>query len=275
MTAHILFFLLSVCSAYLTDPPTTADPKTVSDCSNWIVAKAGDKCDEIASEFSISVTDFGSVYNPSVGPSCKLSTGDSYCVERNYGIPSSVPSPTKPAAGQSATTKPTQTSKGITTPLPTQPGMTSNCNKFYKPATDEDCSYILSSQGISMADFYEWNKGVGMNCETMWADTYQCVGVIGGESIPRTTSRPTPTTPQTATTTMSRSGNGISTPQPTQPGISPNCDKFYKVQQGEGCWDITVKFGISLDDFYAWNAGVGSNCEKMWANTYQCVHVFK
>ena len=44
--------------AYLVDPPTKADPKTVSDCSNWVTAASGDKCDVIASQNGISVSDF-------------------------------------------------------------------------------------------------------------------------------------------------------------------------------------------------------------------------
>lgn len=61
--------------------------------------------------------------------------------------------------------------------------------------------------------------------------------------------------------TMTR-GNGISTPQPTMPGMTAKCDKFYKVQKGEGCWDVTDKNDISQADFYAWNTGVGLTVKR-------------
>lgn len=49
-------------SAYLEDPPTTADPSTVSDCSWWTVAASTDTCAAIASANGISVSDFELVY---------------------------------------------------------------------------------------------------------------------------------------------------------------------------------------------------------------------
>lgn len=49
-------------AAYPTDPPTKADPNTVSDCSDWIVAASGDSCGAIASGHGIGVSDFENVY---------------------------------------------------------------------------------------------------------------------------------------------------------------------------------------------------------------------
>lgn len=48
--------------AYLEDPPTTAAPDTIQDCSWWHVAEAGDECTAIADVWSISVSDFTLVY---------------------------------------------------------------------------------------------------------------------------------------------------------------------------------------------------------------------
>jgi len=44
-------------------------------------------------------------------------------------------------------------------------------------------------------------------------------------------------------------GKDINTPQPTMPGMTAKCDKFYKVQKGEGCWDVTDKPDISQAEF--------------------------
>lgn len=49
-------------SAYLQDPPTSADPSTVSDCSWWIIATSTDTCAAIAGANGISVSDFELVY---------------------------------------------------------------------------------------------------------------------------------------------------------------------------------------------------------------------
>lgn len=80
----------------------------------------------------------------------------------------------------------------------------------------------------------------------------------------------TTATPTTTTTP----GNGISTPLPTQPGMTTNCNKFYKVKSGDICANIATVNGISLADFYAWNTGAGNNCQSLWTDTYCCVGMF-
>ncbi|KAJ9143047.1 LysM domain-containing protein [Pleurostoma richardsiae] len=250
---------LSLACAYLTDPPTTADPNTVSDCSYWVVAASGDSCTAIAADYGISEIDFENIYNPSVGSTCKLNPGQSYCVERNYGIP-------PPTASTTTISSPTATStgNGISTPTPTQSGMAANCNKFYLTKSGDSCANIASANGILLADFYTWNTGVGSSCQTLWADTYYCVGIIG-QTMPATSTA--------ATSTTSSSGNGITTPTPTQAGMTSSCNKFYMTETGDSCAVIASTYGISLSDFYAWNTGVGSNCQSLWADTYYCVGI--
>jgi hypothetical protein len=207
-------------------------------------------------------------------------------VERNFGIPSE---PTVTATSSPSTTA--AAGNGIVTPLPTQGGLTSNCREFYKPEKGENCATILAKYGISIAEFYAWNSGVGSTCDNMWADTYHCVGknlfrehqnwiavlltpllaVIGQTSRPQNL----PPTPTTTTRTPTTTGTGINTPLPTQPGMTPNCDKFYFVKEGETCAGIIRQFSISLNQFYDWNKGVGSDCKDMWAKAYVCLHAFK
>ena len=54
--------------------------------------------------------------------------------------------------------------------------------------------------------------------------------------------------------------NGVATPTPTQSGMTENCNKFHKVVNGDNCESIAKNTGISLNNFYAWNKGVGSDC---------------
>jgi len=155
-------------TGYLVDPPTTADSTTVSDCSAWIVASSGDTCAAVASANFITLSDFQDVYNPSLGLACKMKTGQSYCVERNWGAAPPV---------TTTSTAPTPTGgNGVTTPLPTQSGMVGNCNKFVL-VTGGGCWDVANNAGISLPDFYAWNKGVGDNCEHLWANTYYCVRI--------------------------------------------------------------------------------------------------
>lgn len=48
--------------AYLEEPPTSAAPDTVQDCSWWHVAESGDSCGDIALENGITLSDFSNVY---------------------------------------------------------------------------------------------------------------------------------------------------------------------------------------------------------------------
>lgn len=134
--------------------------------------------------------------------------------------------------------------------------MVSNCNKFVKVNPGDSCDGIAFFNGpISTENFVLWNAGVGgRECRGLQADTWACVGVIGG----------TPTTP----------GNGIATPTPTQPGMVNNCKKFVKVKPGDSCGLIAVNNGISLDNFVLWNTGVGGReCRMLQADTYVCIGV--
>jgi hypothetical protein len=82
------------------------------------------------------------------------------------------------------------------------------------------------------------------------------------------------TTPsRTATPSPTSSGNGIETPQPTQPSMVNNCDAFYFVPKDTHCSDITSRHGITAAQFAAWNPSVGESCSGLWAEVYVCVSI--
>jgi hypothetical protein len=181
------------------------------------------------------------------------------------GTVTASPTITKTTTGTTSTT----TGNGVTTPLPTQSGMVSNCGKFYKTHQGQGCSDVINENGITLSDFYAWNKGIGETCGNMWSDTYYCVGLIGQTATK-------PTTTKTTTTSTTTKGNGVATPTPTQPnGMTPNCDKFYLVGSGELCSNVLSKNGLTMAQFYALNPGVLDDCRGMWGGVYVCVHAFK
>ena len=49
---------LSLSSAWLVPPPSTADPATVQDCSGWTTIAASTTCASIARDNAVSVSDF-------------------------------------------------------------------------------------------------------------------------------------------------------------------------------------------------------------------------
>lgn len=118
------------------------------------------------------------------------------------------------------------------------------------------CDQVTRDNKIALADFIKWNPSVKSDCTGMQADVNVCVGVIGG-------STPTPTTPS----------NGVETPQPTQPGMVSNCNKFHWISPGDRCAQITSYEQISLADLFNWNPSVKSDCTGMQASVYVCVGV--
>jgi LysM domain. len=74
--------------------------------------------------------------------------------------------------------------------------MVSGCTKFHKGklvliisfslsaqtfntqavVSGDYCAAIAAKYGISVSDFYNWNPGVGNNCQSLWLNTYYCVG---------------------------------------------------------------------------------------------------
>ncbi|RDA94096.1 hypothetical protein CP533_5267 [Ophiocordyceps camponoti-saundersi (nom. inval.)] len=96
----------------------------------------------------------------------------------------------------------------------------------------------------------------GDYCKNLWLGYSVCIGV-NGTLVPSTT----------------RPSNGINTPEPIQPGIVENCDRFYLVQPSEGCDGVASKNGISVSQFIEWNPSVGKNCSALWANANACVSI--
>ncbi|KAH7066518.1 LysM domain-containing protein [Paraphoma chrysanthemicola] len=51
----------------------------------------------------------------------------------------------------------------------------------------------------------------------------------------------------------------------------PNCNGFYLVKAGDGCYDIAAANSISLDQFYQWNPYVGTDCARLWSGYNVCI----
>jgi len=240
----------------LTNPLTAlpTQPTIVNNCDAFYLVKSGDSCDSIVAANHITLSQF-LAWNPSAGASCAGLWANAYACISIIGVD---PSPTSTTATTSTTTTPP--GNGVTTPLPTQVNMVTNCNKFHFVQGGQTCATIAGLYSISTSQFVSWNPAAGNDCSGLWASTYACVGVIGQ----------TPTVPPTPTST----GNGIATPTPTQPGMVANCKKFAFVNPGSTCDSMASANRITLDQFVAWNTGVGGrSCTGLWANVYACVGI--
>ncbi|KAF5229853.1 hypothetical protein FAUST_10152 [Fusarium austroamericanum] len=200
------------------------------------------------------------VQNPSVGEDCEgITVGESYCVERNWGIPIEASSTT--AADPTPT--PTKPSNGIETPPSTQPGIVDNFNEFYFVEVGDTCATIVDKFGITESEFREWNTKVGDSCAGLWGNAYACVSIIGRKpsaTKPITTTKPSPT-------------NGIETPSPIQEKMVKTCNKFRLVKKTTTCLSIESYYNLPLATFYSWNPSVGDDCRALITGYWVCVGV--
>ncbi|PNH36202.1 hypothetical protein BJF96_g391 [Verticillium dahliae] len=235
---------------------------TSSYCSYWVDYEGDKSCSRVLEDNVVVLKDFAR-WNPTVGADCSgIKAGNSYCVEA-FGEPEPIEVTTTTRAA-TTTTQPTATTttfaNGIATPQPTQSGMVTNCNKFHWIAEGVSCSQVISFQKITLADFVKWNPSVKSDCSGMWAGVNVCVGVVGSSTD---TAKPTTTAPS----------NGVVTPQPTQPSMVTNCNKFHWIAKGVTCQQVISYQKISLADFVKWNPSVLSDCSGMWAEVQVCVGV--
>ncbi|KAK4182040.1 hypothetical protein QBC35DRAFT_457704, partial [Podospora australis] len=146
------------------------EPDTAADCTWFDTAHdASYTCEYFATWWGISVADFIS-YNPSVGADCSnIKIGNSYCIERNWGIPDPVTSTsTTSSAGPTGTATPCNANA----PIPTQPVATCGCKKWHLVAEGDYCANVIDRYGIDMRDLYKWNSNLGGSCDTMWLGYY-------------------------------------------------------------------------------------------------------
>jgi hypothetical protein len=107
------------------------------------------------------------------------------------------------------------------------------------------------------------NTQLNSECTNLLSGYAYCVALVNGTATGDTTTGGTSTSPS------------VVTPTPTQEGMAKNCNQFYKVQSGDGCYAIATQYSISLDDFYAYNPAVGQDCSKLYPDTFVCVGITK
>jgi hypothetical protein len=130
------------------------------------------------------------------------------------------------------------------------------------------CAQVAEDAHISLSDLTTWNPWVGNNCDSgLFAGltgTQQravCIGVGSTGGGPSTTT-PTPTSSTRTGTTTSTTTSAA--PIKTQPGIVAGCTKYHVAQEGDGCWAVANQFGITLEQFYAWNPAGESLLSWRW-----------
>ncbi|EFX06453.1 peptidoglycan-binding protein [Grosmannia clavigera kw1407] len=126
-------------------------------------------------------------------------------------------------------------------PLPdvgTELCLSSMCTTYQLQGYD-NCDSVVADLGITMAQLLAWNPNINSGCSNL--------AYFRGWYLASTTAAPVPTN--------------------AQPQSNTDCGQWYYVLPGDYCSLISVKFGISLSDFYFLNPQVDSSCDNLWAKT--------
>ncbi|KAK4454285.1 hypothetical protein QBC34DRAFT_471184 [Podospora aff. communis PSN243] len=155
---------------------------------------------------------------------------------------------------------------------PRQEGIASNCPAYYKAVRGDFCVTVATLYNLTLADFFAWNPAVGANCESLWEGHYYCVAKPVAPAATATATTGVVAVP-TATATVTASVTGcVAAPTPTQPGSVCECKIWHRVREGEVCWMLLERYGISQERFLELNPGVGgSACNNIWLEFYVCV----
>ncbi|KAI1114042.1 carbohydrate-binding module family 50 protein [Nemania sp. NC0429] len=215
-------------------------------CTTYSV-KPGDSCFAIAAAKGITFTQLLS-YNPALNPTCtNLIAGSNICV--------SVPGGTVYNATAISGVTPTQT--GVYATATVDPpasgvafGTTPNCGKYYQVADGDYCQIVALKNSISLPLFTLINPSIDESCSNLVPGLWYCVQ---------------PTEAWNVTTATSTFYTTVAPPAPTDSGASNACYVWYVVKPGDECYNIAARYGISLDELFAWNAGLNTQCTNLIA----------
>jgi hypothetical protein len=209
-----------------------------TDCTRWYQTTPGDSCDLIALMFgSFSVDEFAS-WNPSVFSDCSgIATQAWYCIGR----------PGTPTTRTEGAASPTQ---NVPSTRPTQSGIATTCTDFWFVGTDDSCDSIARKAGISLDDFYSWNRAITVgSCAGLVQDVYVCVGIDSQDGTTTditTTPTTAPTRPVTTTASTTAGADPVQTPSPVREDMAKDCVRFYLQHPDEYCGAMASAAGISL-----------------------------
>lgn len=128
------------------------------------------------------------------------------------------------------------------------------------PSSALRCSQLASDANITLSELTRYNPWVGSDCDTglfkglgVSDQRAVCIGVNAADARPSTAITPTRTATATKTSAVPTSSKPIAPPAQTQAGIPASCRTYYVAKAGDSCWVISNSYGITLDQFYAWN----------------------
>ncbi|PLB44169.1 hypothetical protein P170DRAFT_416613 [Aspergillus steynii IBT 23096] len=123
--------------------------------------------------------------------------------------------------------------------------------------------YSTDDSPVSLTQFLAWNPYLQGTCDRVNHVQRICKGPPGGRFKPSGVIA-VPTGPGEYFTTAHPA-------EPTQPGTTESCGRYYKVASGDTCNSIALRFGITVPDFQDLNTQIWDNCTNLWLDYDVCV----
>ncbi|KAF9889729.1 hypothetical protein FE257_007035 [Aspergillus nanangensis] len=125
------------------------------------------------------------------------------------------------------------------------------------------CESIAASNNITINQFLAWNPTRLGECDEFGYGETVCIGPPGGTyTLPPPISNPSGTGGYHTTATPA---------VPTQPGAIDKCGLYYIVTGTDTCESISLRYGLTLEEFLSYNTDVLPSCSNLWLDYSVCV----
>jgi LysM domain len=139
-----------------------------------------------------------------------------------------------------------------------------NTCKTYTVSQNDTCDGIAITNDISTTQFLAWNPIINAGCNNL----YSSVGYEICVSLPGTLYNPPNIT---GLAPVGPAATPVPVPRNADPDSNQLCGLWYNVTEGDYCNLLTVRFGISLQDFKFLNPDINDNCTNLYLNESYCV----
>jgi len=115
---------------------------------------------------------------------------------------------------------------------------------------------------ITMTQLLVWNPYILGRCDNLQDVQQVCRGPPGGAYT-----MPDPIAAPTAGTYYSTAQPAL----PTQSGTISDCGRYYDVVADDICQTVAIRFGITVEQLFEYNAYLTKDCMNLWAKSSVCV----
>jgi LysM repeat protein len=129
--------------------------------------------------------------------------------------------------------------------------------------TNDTCASIATAHNITVPQLKAWNPNINAGCYNVanMVEDQLCVAKPGTPYVPGTSTVLAPVTPTSP----------VAVPTDIAAGTNTYCGEYYRVELGDFCNKLVLKFGISLVDFVFLNPAINENCTNLFAAESYCV----